>query len=404
MKFILITSEIDHKEEAEAVNMLFGAGLGVLHLRKVGWDLDKTKCFIEQIEPRYRQRVVLHDHYSLMDMYALGGVHLNARNCDKVKNYPVNSDSLHSAEELKRLDFGMRYHFLSPIFDSVSKKGYRAAFSTEQIKEMGVDRNIIALGGITEENIDRVAQLGFGGIAMVGHFWQEWQEDRDNAKLVERYLRIQKRCNSYKVISKLHYISPPTITETEILIESICKMFNEGTPLIQIRNKKMTPQQITSVAREVVKESRRLNLTTIVNDNPHIAIAAGADGVHLGREDMSPTEARALMGNNYIIGGTANTFEDVARLHSQGVDYIGLGPFRFTTTKERLSPILGLDGYEKIIKQCREQNINTPIVAIGGVSSEDIVPLMQSGIWGIALSSGLTTETLRTIKNRIYSS
>lgn len=115
----------------------------------------------------------------------------------------------------------------------------------------------------------------------------------------------------------------------------------------------------------------------------------GADGVHLGKNDMPVDEARRLLGNDRIIGGTANTFEDIERLHRQGADYIGCGPFRFTTTKKNLSPVLGLEGYKRIVSNMKAHGIDLPIVAIGGILKSDIADIMQTGVTGIAVSGGI---------------
>jgi thiamine-phosphate pyrophosphorylase len=111
--------------------------------------------------------------------------------------------------------------------------------------------------------------------------------------------------------------------------------------------------------------------------------------VHLGKQDMAPAEARALLGPQFIIGGTANTFAAIEGLVAAGVDYIGLGPLRFTTTKEKLSPILGLAGYADILGQCRAAGFTTPIVAIGGVALADIPALLATGLHGVAVSGAI---------------
>ena len=108
--------------------------------------------------------------------------------------------------------------------------------------------------------------------------------------------------------------------------------------------------------------------------------------MHLGKNDMPIREARQLLGPDFIIGGTANTFADVVLHYESTADYIGCGPFRFTTTKQKLAPVLGLDGYRSIVSQMREANINIPIVAIGGITEADIPDILATGITGIALS------------------
>ena len=101
---------------------------------------------------------------------------------------------------------------------------------------------------------------------------------------------------------------------------------------------------------------------------------------------MPVDEARRLLGPDFIIGGTANTYEDVVQHVRNGANYIGCGPFRFTTTKKGLAPILGLEGYRRIVGQMRAEGITLPIVAIGGITYEDIPEIMKTGVNGIALS------------------
>ena len=100
-------------------------------------------------------------------------------------------------------------------------------------------------------------------------------------------------------------------------------------------------------------------------------------------------EARQILGEAFIIGGTANTFEDVKLHHAAGADYLGIGPFRFTTTKKNLSPVLGLEGYTSILAQMNEAGIRIPVVAIGGIVAEDIPAIMETGVNGIALSGAI---------------
>ncbi len=130
----------------------------------------------------------------------------------------------------------------------------------------------------------------------------------------------------------------------------------------------------------------------IINDNLYLAQQINADGVHLGLSDMKIDEARTILGAEKIIGGTANTFEDIRNHVKNGCSYIGLGPFRFTNTKEKLSPILGLSGYFEILQKMKKNKIEVPVYAIGGITLKDINPLMETGIHGIAVS-GIITES-----------
>ncbi|MBS1564045.1 MAG: thiamine phosphate synthase, partial [Bacteroidetes bacterium] len=124
-------------------------------------------------------------------------------------------------------------------------------------------------------------------------------------------------------------------------------------------------------------------------------------GVHIGKEDMPPATARDLLGNEYIIGATANTLEDLIRLSKEPIDYIGLGPYRFTTTKKKLSPILGLEGYRSIFSTLAEENNLPPIVAIGGIVDDDIPLLGTTGLHGVALSAVISAAADVTEKARL---
>lgn len=182
-----------------------------------------------------------------------------------------------------------------------------------------------------------------------------------------------------------------------------------GCRWIQLRMKDASHDEIVAAARKIMPLCREYEAVFLIDDHVDICAEVGADGVHLGKNDMDPAEARAILGNKAIIGGTCNTFADIQNIHDK-VDYIGLGPFRFTTTKKKLSPVLGLDGYRNIVWQCRERGINTPIVAIGGITEADIIDIMNSGPNGIALSGTImnadkpveTTERLvKTLRYRI---
>lgn len=129
--------------------------------------------------------------------------------------------------------------------------------------------------------------------------------------------------------------------------------------------------------------------TFIIDDHVKLAKRIHADGVHLGQQDMPIDQARQILGHDYIIGGTANTFEEIVSHWQHGANYIGCGPFRFTSTKKRLAPILGIDGYSAIINKMKQYGINIPIVAIGGIGYDDISSLLKIGLNGIALSSAI---------------
>lgn len=159
-----------------------------------------------------------------------------------------------------------------------------------------------------------------------------------------------------------------------------------GCRWIQLRMKDATEEEWARTGKEVARLCRTYGATFIIDDHVELVDSLQADGVHLGKSDMPIDEARRILGPERIIGGTANTLGDILLHARRGADYIGCGPFRFTTTKEKLAPTLGLDGYRHIVEGMRAAGCRLPIVAIGGIELEDIPALAQTGIDGIAVS------------------
>lgn len=162
-----------------------------------------------------------------------------------------------------------------------------------------------------------------------------------------------------------------------------------GCRWVQLRMKEATEAEFMAAAAEIGRLCKEHGATFVLDDHVEWVEKTGADGVHLGKNDIPIDEARKILGSDKIIGGTANTFEDVERLYRQGADYIGCGPFRFTTTKKNLSPVLGLEGYQHIVDQMKSHGINLPIVAIGGILESDIKSILATGVSGIAVSGGI---------------
>lgn len=162
-----------------------------------------------------------------------------------------------------------------------------------------------------------------------------------------------------------------------------------GCKWVQLRMKGATDAEVLAAAEAIQPLCREHDAIFVLDDRVHLARQIKADGVHLGKSDMPVDEARRVLGEEFIIGGTANTFEDIERLYRQGADYIGCGPFRFTTTKQNLAPVLGLDGYFTIVNRMREAGILLPVVAIGGIRYDDITALMGTGVRGIAVSGAV---------------
>jgi len=193
-----------------------------------------------------------------------------------------------------------------------------------------------------------------------------------------------------KEIAKLHFITTdhPTISHAEQAIRA----YEAGCKWVQLRMKDTPTELIEQEALKIVPVANAHNAILLINDHAEIVKKTGAHGVHLGKNDMCPSEARAILGVKYIIGGTSNTLEDILSLIEKGVNYVGLGPFRFTTTKKNLSPVLRKEGYKRILSGLTDRNLNVPVIAIGGILEADIESLKQTGIHGIALAGAIMND------------
>lgn len=171
--------------------------------------------------------------------------------------------------------------------------------------------------------------------------------------------------------------------------ESAMLALRGGCRWIQLRMKNFSDTEVEPIALRLKTVCKEMNATFILDDRVELCKKIEADGVHLGRNDMPVGEAREYLGHAFIIGGTANTVDDIRRLKREGADYVGCGPFRFTTTKEKLSPIIGLDGYKAIMEQLEREEIRIPVCAIGGIQVEDVPAILSTGVQGIAVSGAV---------------
>jgi len=203
------------------------------------------------------------------------------------------------------------------------------------------------------------------------------------------------------IIPKLHYISQGNSPKEHL--ENIQKACSSGTELVQLRLKNISENKILELAAAAREITSHFQTRLIINDHYKIAKEVNADGVHLGKTDSCPTIARKYLHSWQIIGGTANTLQDCETLIEKEVDYISLGPFRFTTTKDNLSPVLGLNGYTAITKALKTE---TPIIGVGGIRTEDITDILETGISGVAVSGEITRNfnVIRTFNQLLIAS
>jgi len=202
------------------------------------------------------------------------------------------------------------------------------------------------------------------------------------------------------MIDKLQFISNQTKDVTHL--ESIQTALDAGCRWIQLRVKNQSFENVLNLAEISKNLCDGYQAELIINDFPLIAKEIDACGLHLGLDDMPIETARKIVGEKMIIGGTANTLEHVVKRIKEGADYIGLGPFRFTSTKQNLSPIVGLSGYRNIITSLKELDLSIPIIAIGGITQEDIAAISETGMYGVAISGSIiNSENPRNVVYKI---
>ena len=198
MKLIVITRPTYFVEEDKIITALFDEGLEILHLRKPDTPPVYAERLLTLIPEKYRKRIVVHGHFYLKEEYGLKGIHLNGRNPEIPENYSgLLSTSCHSLQELEEKKPSFDYVFLSPIFDSISKEGYRSQYTPEQIREAVsegiIDRRVVALGGVDADRIQEVKDYGFGGAAVLGDLWNKFnpESDYNYCELIDHFRRLK---------------------------------------------------------------------------------------------------------------------------------------------------------------------------------------------------------------------
>lgn len=163
-------------------------------------------------------------------------------------------------------------------------------------------------------------------------------------------------------------------------------MFKHGIKWVQLRMKYAKETEIKAEAKLILQHAEEHGGTLLLNDSVELAQELGVKAVHLGLGDMPINEAREALEHDVILGGTANTMAQIKLQAERGADYVGVGPFRFTTTKKNLSPTLGLEGYKTLLAQMKDEGIDLPLFAVGGITIDDIDALEEIGVKHFAIS------------------
>lgn len=404
MKPVLISPEGDDAREFAVLHELFAAGLDRYHLRKPGWSAAKVESWLQQAPVGWRARIVLHQHHELVGRFALGGRHWRDE-----ANTPVPESgeatptvvktgfTSRSCHDLPTLRAALGHYdavFFSPLFPSLSKPGHgpKPDFSSAELAALLRGRSAferrteaIALGGIDAANAARALALGFDRIALLGAVWQTADPVAEFKKVSRSFPPLAERISGFcgaetpvMCLTQEGLDLPP--------VDQVARLCAAGASWIQLRMKSADAAAWLATARDVVAVCRQHGAICIINDNIDVALASGADGVHLGKLDLDWRSARDRVGDRLILGGTINNADDVARAKAAGcLDYVGVGPLRFTPTKQKLAPVLGVDGVRTLMAQLD----GLPAWVIGGVVAADLPAVRGTGAAGVAVTAAL---------------
>lgn len=396
---IVITSPDYLPDEAQRITQLLTSGAAdEVHIRKPAGSARQIASLLAEIPRGLHSRLHLHDHHELSAYFPeVSGVHLNNRNpLPPAGKSGRITTGFHTLAELKDAS-DYEYVTLSPIYNSISKPGYEAAFFQAELTEALVRHdNVIALGGVKPEYFRELSRMGFRGAALLGYVWSDFKSALPQLikhRALINHFPLQFITNGSDVSS--------TVSQASAALKGGCRW-------IQIRMKESSSSEQEMAILAILNECRAVGATLIIDDNVELAARYGI-GVHLGKADMPPRQARHILGPGAIIGSTCNNADDLCRVVAEGAsDYIGLGPFRFTRTKKNLAPVLGVEGYNTLLAtSCLKLS---PVVAIGGITAADLPQIFSTGISGIAVSGEITassnpTETtaqlVRNINNTI---
>lgn len=410
---VVITPERDHPCEHAVLETLFAEGLERCHVRKPHATAGELAAWIARISPRWRSRLILHQHHELVEKYGLGGIHwrdlegaagteaagrgLRSARFPDAPPAMFRSRSCHDLATLRASLGVFDSVFFSPVFSSISKPGYAPALNHAALADflhgrMGDEHStrVLALGGIDAQTAPRALAMGFDGLAVLGAVWQAndpiaaYREIRCSVE-GERADALPSSARSRSPLrDPILCITQDNLPLTHL--EQAERLCAAGAKSIQLRMKAASRAEWLAEAEAVVAVCRRHGAICVINDSVDIALESGADGVHLGRTDGDWKAARARVGPGRILGGTVNNASDAAAaLDARCLDYVGVGPWRFTANKKNLAPVLGREGIQRIVTQLS----GLPVWAIGGIEADDLAEIRTTGAAGAAVSSVL---------------
>lgn len=199
MKLIVVTAPTFFVEEDKIITALFEEGLDILHLRKPETPAMYSERLLTLIPEKYHKRIITHEHFYLQEEFSLMGIHLNTRNPKEPHDYSGHiSCTCHSLDEVHNKKHFYDYLFLSPIYNCITKSGVTSGFTAEELRQAGkskvIDSRVMALGGITPDNILEIKDYGFGGAVVMGDLWNKFNActDRDYLEVIRHFKKLKK--------------------------------------------------------------------------------------------------------------------------------------------------------------------------------------------------------------------
>lgn len=188
-----------------------------------------------------------------------------------------------------------------------------------------------------------------------------------------------------KYVPRLQVITDEVLQTRYSHLELTRLAVQGGADAVQYREKRLvTTRELMTIAADILGVCAVGGVLLVVDDRADVACAVGAPAVHLGRDDLHVATARAMLGDGVVIGGTANSYEEAARVWESGVDYLGVGPIYGTRSKANPAPDMGLDTLRRICADCP-----VPVVAIGSITAERIPEVIANGAHGVAVLSAV---------------
>lgn len=391
-KVIAVTSEEIRPGEAQRIERMLRSGaVWRVHVRHPGASEEETRAVVEAVPSELRSRLTLHD-YPALALDAGTGLQLNGR----MKSVPEGfagmlSRSCHSIDEAEA-STDADYVTLSPIYDSISKQGYRSAFDTGdmRLRNLTGRRRVIALGGVTPAHFNELKEAGFAGAALKGRL------DAEGAELERKIKQLKMKDGRFR----LQFITDsPTTAGT---VEQARQAIRGGCRWVQVRMKGSTAAEAAEALRQIAEAEGAEDVTLIVDDHVEVAKLPFVDGVHLGQTDMAVDEARQILGEEKIIGLTVNNMDHARTAAGVRPDYIGTGPWRYTKTKANLAPLLGEDGIKEILGYLHGACGEIPAVAIGGIRADDAEGVARAGAQGVAVAGAISRADNPTEETRKF--